>query len=253
MAQYGRGRGPGRFRQIFAGARITQGALYILFTCVGLSFIYLLGGDEVRARMGAFMVATGQSLWGELKLWQLATSPLVEINFVSLLFQGFALWMFLPALERWWGMKRFLTFAAVTSVVGVAVGSLVGVLLGGDANTIPLAGLDPFVFGGIVAYGILFAHQQVQFFGVLPMTGRQLTWGIIAFVGLFVILGKAWVEGAAMAAAMITAWAMTSQRASPRLWLLKVKQERLRRRSHLKVVGDPERGGKKKNEKRWMN
>lgn len=238
---------------MFAQARITQGALYLLFVSVGLSFVYLLGGEEVRARMGSLMVATGYSLWGELKLWQLATSPLVEISFISLLFQAFALWMFLPALERWWGMKRFLTFAAVTSVVGVAVGSLVGVLLGGGSEMVPLAGLDPFVFAGIVAYGILFAHQPVSFFGVLPMTGRQLTWGIIAFVGLFVVLGQAWVEGAAMAAAMITAWAMTSQRASPRLWLLKMKQERLRRRSHLKVVGDgPPRGGKK-NEKRWMN
>ncbi len=111
---------------MFAQARITQGALYILFVCAGLSFVYLLGGDEVRARMGSLMVATGYSLWGEFKLWQLATSPLVEIEFISLLFQGFALWMFLPALERWWGMKRFLTFAAVTSVVGVVAGSLVG-------------------------------------------------------------------------------------------------------------------------------
>ena len=237
---------------MFAQARITQGALYLLFVTAGLSFVYLLGGDEVKARMGSLMVATGYSLWGELKLWQLATSPLIEIDFISLLFQGFALWMFLPALERWWGIKRFLTFAAVTSVVGVVVGSLVGVLLGGGSEMVPLAGLDPFVFAGIVAYGILFAHQPVSFFGVLPMTGRQLTWGIIAFVGLFIVLGQAWVEGAAMAAAMITAWAMTSQRASPRLWLLKMKQERLRRRSHLKVVGDPQRGGKK-NEKRWMN
>jgi membrane associated rhomboid family serine protease len=248
MAQYGRGRGPGRFRQMFAGARITQGALYILFVCAGLSLIYLLGGQDARLRLAELMVATGHSLWSELKLWQLVTSPLIEVDFISLLFQAFALWMFLPALERWWGMKRFLTFAAVTSIVGVLVGSLVGLLLGGAYAAVPLAGLDPFVFAGIVAYGILFAHQQVQFFGVLPMTGRQLTWGIIAFVALFVVLGSAWVEGSAMAAAMITAWAMTSQHASPRLWMLKVKQQR--RRSHLKVVGG-ERG--KKDEKRWMN
>ena len=232
---------------MFSQARITQGALYILFACAGLSFIYLLGGDDLRMRMGALMVATGHSLWGEFKLWQLATSPLVEIDFVSLLFQGFALWMFLPALERWWGMKRFLVFAAVTSLVGVAVGTLVGMLLGGSATLVPISGLDPFVFGGIVAYGVLFATQQVQFFGVLPMTGRQLTWGIIAFVALFVVLGQSWVEGAALAAAMITAWLMTSQRGSPRLLWLKYRQRRMRRRSHLKVVGD------KKDEKRWMN
>jgi membrane associated rhomboid family serine protease len=246
MAQYGRARGPGRWRRIFGGAQITQGAMYLLFVCVGLSFVYLLGGDDVRARMASWMVATGYQVWGELKLWQIATSPLVETSFISLLFQGFALWMFLPALERWWGMKRFLTFALVTSVVGVTVGTLVGVLLGGAAIMVPVSGLDPFVFAGIVAYGILFASQPVQFFGVLPMTGRQLTWGIIAFVGLFIVLGRAWVDGAAMASAMITAWAMTSQRASPRLWLLKMKQRRMRRRGNLKIVRD-------KDEKHWMN
>ena len=237
---------------MFAGARITQGALYILFVCAGLSLIYLLGGQDARLRLAELMVATGHSLWSELKLWQLVTSPLIEVDFISLLFQAFALWMFLPALERWWGMKRFLTFAAVTSIVGVLVGSLVGLLLGGAYAAVPLAGLDPFVFAGIVAYGILFAHQQVQFFGVLPMTGRQLTWGMIAFVALFILLGQAWVHGASLASAMITAWGMTSDRFSPRLWWLKYRQQRLR--SHLKVVSDPrERGSTKKPDKRWMN
>lgn len=234
---------------MFGQARITQGALYILFATAGLSLIYLLGGKDLQARMASLMVATGQSVWGELKLWQLATSPLVETDFVALLFEGLMLWMFLPALERWWGMKRFLAFAAVTSLISVAVGTLVGVLLGGVSYVVPVAGLDPFVFAGIIAYGVLFANQPVQFFGVLPMTGRQMAIGMIAFVALFVLLGQAWVDGAARAAAMITAWAMTSQRSSPRLWWLKFKQARMRRRaSHLKVV----RGGKK-DEKRWMN
>lgn len=248
MAQYGRRRTPGGLRRFFSQAQITRGALYLLFVTTGLSLVYLLGGEDLRARMQAWMVASGRSLWAELKLWQLVTSPLVEMNFVSLLFQGFALWMFLPALERWWGMKRFLVFAATTSVVGVLVGTLVGLFMGGLSGLVPVAGLDPFVFGGIVAYGVLFANQPVQFFGVLPMTGRQLTWGIVAFAALFIILGQSWVEGAALAAGMITAWAMTAQRASPRLWLLKLKQRRMRRRrDRLKVLG----GGK--NEKRWMN
>jgi membrane associated rhomboid family serine protease len=237
----------GGFRRFFGQAQITRGALYLLFACAGLSFIYLLGGAELRARMASMLVASGHSVWGEFKLWQLVTSPLLETSFVSLLFQGFALWMFLPALERWWGMKRFLTFALVTSVVGVVAGTIAGALLAGPSGLVGISGLDPFVFGGIVAYGVLFASQPVQFFGVLPMTGRQLTWGIVAFAALFILLGQAWVEGAALAAGMITAWAMTSQRASPRLWLLKARQRRMRRRGHLKVVGG------KKDDKRWMN
>ena len=238
----------GRRWQRFTGqARITPGALYLLFATAGLSLIYFLGGDAIQARLLSLLAASGATVWGELRLWQLVTSALLEVKFVSLLFQGFALWMFLPALERWWGMKRFLLFALYTSVAGIAAGTVAGLLLGGTAQFALVSGLDPFVFAGIVAYGILFANQPVQFFGVLPMTGRQLTIGIIAFVGLFILLGQAWVEGAALATSMILAWALVSDRFSPRLWRLKVKQRRLRRRSHLKVVKDE---GK---DKRWLN
>lgn len=231
-------------------AQITRGALYLLFVATGLSLVYLVSSDEVRAQLGYWLGASGYTVWGELRLWQVVTSPLLETSFVSLLFQAFALWMFLPALERWWGMKRFLLFALYTSVAGVVAGTLLGWVLGGVSSLHFVTGLDPFVFAGIVAYGILFSNQQVQFFGVLPMTGRQLTYGIIGFVALFILVGQAWVDGAAMGAAMLLAWAMVSDRFAPRLWLLKAKQRRLRRRrGHLHVVDD-RRGGDKK---RWMN
>ncbi|HLU66457.1 MAG TPA: rhomboid family intramembrane serine protease [Kofleriaceae bacterium] len=237
-----RGRGWQRFR---GQAHITKGALYLLFASAGLSLIYMIGSDEIRAQLLGALGASGQSVWGELKLWQLVTSALLEVQLVSLLFQAFALWMFLPALERWWGMKRFLLFALYTSVAGITAGTLVGWLLGGASALHLVSGLDPFVFAGIVAYGILFANQRVQFFGVLPMTGRQLTIGIIAFAALFILLGQAWAEGAALAASMILAWLLVSDRVSPRLWWLKAKQKRMRR--HLRVVRDD--GDKK----RWLN
>lgn len=240
----------GRWQRFTGQARITRGALYLLFVLAGMSLVYLVSNDEVRARLLYWLGGSGYTVWGEWRLWQLLTSPLFETSFISLLFQGFALWMFLPALERWWGMKRFLLFALYTSVAAVAVGTAVGWALGGVHSLHFVAGLDPFVFAGIVAYGILFSNQQVQFFGVLPMTGRQLTIGIVAFAGLFILVGQAWVEGAAMATAMLLAWAMVSDRFAPRLWLLKSKQRRLRRRrGHLRVVDEGRPGDKKK----WMN
>ena len=239
-----------RWQRFMGQAQITRGALYLLFTSVGLSLVYLVSNDAVRADLGYWLGASGYTVWSELHLWQLLTSPLLETSFVSLLFQGFALWMFLPALERWWGMKRFLLFALYTSLIGTAAGTLVGLALGGVQALHFVTGLDPFVFSGIVAYGILFSNQQVQFFGVLPMTGKQLTIGIVAFVALFVVVGQAWVDGAALAASMLFTWAMVSDRFSPRLWLLKSKQRRLRRRrGHLQVVEDRKSGEKK----RWMN
>ncbi len=231
-------------------AQITRGALYLLFVTVGLSLVYLVSSDGVRGELAYWLGGSGYTIWHELHLWQIVTSSLLETSFVSLLFQAFALWMFLPALERWWGTKRFLLFALYTSVIGVAAGTLVGWALGGVHALHLVTGLDPFVFSGIVAYGILFANQQVQFFGVLPMTGKQLTIGIVAFVALFIVVGQAWADGAALAASMLFTWAMVSDRFSPRLWLLKSKQRRLRRRrGHLQVVEDRKSGDKK----RWMN
>lgn len=253
MARSRRG-GGGSWQRFLGQARITRGALYLLFISAGLSLVYMLGGDLLRARMAMAFAASGEGVWHHLQLWKLATSPLLEVNFIALIFQGFALWMFLPALERWWGTKRFLLFALYTSLVGTVAGTLVGLALGPPQSLALVAGLDPFVFAGIVAYGVLFANQPVQFFGVLPMTGRQLTWGIIAFVALFVILGQQWARGAALAAAMVLAWAMTSDRISPRLWWLKSKQRRLRR--HLKVVrgeGGRRGGARDEKPKRWMN
>jgi len=239
-----------RWQRFMGQAQITRGALYLLFVTVGLSLVYLVSNDEVRGRLAYWLGASGYTVWHQWHLWQVVSSPLLETSFVSLLFQGFALWMFLPALERWWGMKRFLLFALYTSVVGTAVGTAVGLALGGVYTVQFVSGLDPFVFAGIVAYGILFSNQQVQFFGVLPMTGRQLTYGIIGFVALFIVVGQAWVDGAALAASMLLGWAMVSDRFAPRLWLLKAKQRRLRRRrGHLQVVEDKRQGDKK----RWMN
>jgi membrane associated rhomboid family serine protease len=239
-----------RWQRFMGQAQITRGALYLLFVTVGLSLVFLISTDAVRADLVYWLAASGHTVWSELRIWQLLTSPLLETSFISLLFQGFALWMFLPALERWWGMKRFLLFALYTSLVGTVAGTLVGLALGGVHELHFVTGLDPFVFSGIVAYGILFSNQQVQFFGVLPMTGKQLTIGIVAFVALFILIGQAWVDGAALAASMLFTWAMVSDRFAPRLWLLKAKQRRLRRRrGHLQVVEDKRPGDKK----RWMN
>jgi membrane associated rhomboid family serine protease len=248
----------GGLRQAFGDARITKGALYLLFAMGGTSLIFLLGGDELRVEMFRWLGATSASIWSDFKIWQLVTSPLLEIELIGLLFHAFMLWMFLPALERWWGTKRFLLFALYTSVAGVAVGTLVGSFLPEPALSAhgvafighPVTGLGPFIFAGIVAYGILFANHQVRFFGVLPMTGRQLTIGICAFVGLFIILGQQWAKGSAWAAAMVLGWAMTSDRVSFKLWTLRRKQRKLRRR-HLRLVEDDD--DEKKKPKRWMN
>lgn len=223
--------------------RITRGAMWLLFAEGGLSLVWLLLGTEARAEMAAWLVASDVSVWTEGKVWTLFTSPLLQPEPLSLIFHGLILWMFVPTIERWWGTKRFLKFALYTSLAGTLAGTIVGALVPGHYV---IAGLDPFIMASIIAFGVLYSDQKVQFFGVLPMTGKQLMIGIIVFAGLFVGLGQEWGIGGAYLASMGLAWLMVSGRWTPRLWWLKRKQKKMRRK--LKVIR-----GDKDDPDRWLN
>lgn len=231
----------------FRQARITRGALYLLFAEVGMSLVYLLSSQSARVDLGSWLVATPTVVWHDFKLWTLVTSSLLEVDFVSLLFHAFILWMFVPVLERWWGTRKFLMFALWTSLAGTTAGTLLGLALGPTLPmTTAITGLDSFIYGSIVAFGILYRSQPVQFFGVLPLTGRQLMIGIIGFVSVFVLIGREWALGAAYAASMGLAWLLTSGKWDPRLWYLRWKHKRARR--HLRVVRN-----KDGDREKWIN
>lgn len=237
MANRGR-----RHRFHLASTGITRGALYLLFLEVGLSLVFLLSEGPARVTLVDWLSASSVQVWRDFKFWTLVTSPLLQLEFIALLFNALLLWMFLPVLERWWGTKKFLLFALWTSLAATFAGTLFGFLIG---DPTPVAGLDPFMYAGIVAYGVLYSDQQVRLFGVLPMTGRQLMIGIIGFAALFVILGQQWVSGVAYASAMGLSWLLTTGRWNPRLWLLRWKHKRVR--SKLRVVRDDD------DPKKWVN
>lgn len=222
--------------------KITKGAFYLLIAELSVSLIFLLMNDEVRIELTRWLTANSVQVWHDLKLWTLVTSPLLSDQLISLLFHGLILWLFVPVLERWWGTKKFLLFALWTSLAGTIAGTLFGLII---QDGTPIAGLDPFIYAAIVAYGVLYSRQQVQFFGVLPMTGRQLMIGVIVVAALFVVLGGRWVNGAAYAAAMVLSWLMVSGKWTPKLWYLRWQRRRLRR--HLRVVRDDD------DKKKWLN
>lgn len=207
--------------------------MIVAFLEVGLSMVWLLCDAASRVRVATWLVASPSSVWGEHKLWTLATSPLLETSFLSLLLQGLVLLTLMPTLERFWGTPRFLRFAVATSLAATVAGTLFGVLIDQD---FPISGLDPLVYASIVAFGTIYKTKPVQFFAVLPMTGRQLMYGFLGFGALFVVLQGLWVQGVAFAAAIAMAALLLSHRFSPSiLW----KRWRLKRlRSHLKVVRD---------------
>jgi membrane associated rhomboid family serine protease len=230
--------------------RITRGAMILLFLQVGFSLVWLMTDDATKPTLFRYLGATADQVWREGKVWTLITGPLLETNFVSLFLSVFMLWTFLPQLERFWGTKRFLRFAAMTGIMGSIAGTACGLATGRE---FPIMGLDPVIYAGIVAYGVIYARQPVQFFGVLPMTGRQLMYGILGFITLFVVIQARWEDGAAYAGAILLTAALLNTTYSPELWWQRWRRRRARR--HLEVV----QGGSTKprtgrdEPPRWIN
>lgn len=229
--------------------RITRGALIVLGLQLGLSLIWLMGNPEVKLGMATWLVASPSQIFEEYRVWTLVTSPLLERNFLSLLLTGLMMWMLVPTLERFWGTPRFLRFVAITSVIGAAAGCLVGWALGTD---VPITGLSPMIIAAVVAFGVIYARQPVQFFGVLPLSGREFMYGLLAVFTLSVVLQQHWESGAAQAAAAITAAVMTSKRWSPGLAWKRWRIARARRRLSV-LEGGVKPAKPKSDEQRFIN
>ena len=231
--------------------RITKGALTLLFVQVGASLVWLLSDESVRADLSAFLLASSDTVWREGKVWTLVTSAILETSFPGLLLGALVLWWFVPTLERWWGIKRFLIFALATSLAGTLAGTAAGLAID-RAVPAEIIGYDPFIYASIVAFGILYANQPVQFFGVLPMTGRQLMYGIIAFASLFVLLGQQWELGASYLASMTLGGLLAAGKWNPRLWWYKWRHKRAR--AKLEVLdGGRARGRRTGSDDKYVN
>lgn len=232
--------------------RITRGALIIAGLQLGLSLVFLLVDKDTQATLTRWVVASPSNVFGHGRVWTLVTSPFLEQDFLSLLLGLFMLWMFVPTLERFWGTPRFYRFVAITSIAGTVIGVLVGQVLGRD---FPILGLSPFTFAAVVAFGVIYARQPVQFFGVLPLTGRQMMYGFIGFLVLFVALQGLWEKGASYAAAMIAAAIMTSKTLSPGLAWRRWRIARARSRLSVIEGGAPKSPSspRKKSDERYLN
>ena len=237
-------------RSRFAGLRITRGALIVAGLELGLSLVWLLSDGPTKRLLSDWLAARPDNVFVHGRVWTLATGAFLEKDFIALVLHASVLWMFVPTLERFWGTARFYRFVAITSLAGTVAGCAVG--LATHNLEIPISGLNPFIYASIVAFGIVYARQPVQFFGVLPLTGRQLMYGFLGFLALYVVATGAWENGVAWGAAMLAAAILTSKRWSPGLaW----KRWRIARaRARLKVMS----GGKGhvppvRDEHKWLN
>lgn len=228
-------------------ANLTPAVKWLIGVTVAVFLVFTFSGTTTQGVLARWLLLVPASLL-DGHVWKLVTTAFVPLRPVGVLFDILILWMFMPFFERQWGTRRFVRFGLISILVAHLVACGVGLLLGGGYQMSPVAGLGPFSYAAIIAFGTAYGRQPVSFFGVVQMTGRALAIGIAVLVLIATLFQRNWVEGAGHAAAMVAGWLMTTRNFTPRLWWLQWKRDRIRRRY---TVLDG--GAGRKDEKKWLN
>lgn len=116
-------------------------------------------------------------------LWQPFTAVWFHFDLRNGVLDAVLLWVYGPALFRWWGARRFLLFWYATSFVGLIVGASIDLGLSSNAT---LAGTQGASMAFIVACGILFSRHHVHTqAGIMPLKMKWLS----LIVGGVLVLG----------------------------------------------------------------
>jgi membrane associated rhomboid family serine protease len=189
--------------------------------------------------------------------WRLVTWPFAETNVLGLLFGGYMLFWLGQQLSYAWSERRFLSRFLVYTV-GAGLGTTLLHFVWEEASA-PHIGVWPVVAGLLVAWALLFPERQINWFGVMPMTGKTVAWitlGLTVLSGLFagrgggirgigtvvphlIAIGIAWLQARGLGGRRL-GW-------QARQWW--ADREARRRSKHLKVVRKNGSGDRTK----WMN
>lgn len=168
----------------------TPGVMGLILGCA-IFFLLSFLGSNLRVGVSLADVYSWPitPLWFQsLHFWQPLTYPFVHTQFLSLLFDGLALYFFGGSLERAWGMGRFLVFFFLSGVLAGAV----LMLFSANRVSMPiLEGLGPGIWLTlIVGFATMNPFATIYVMMVLPVQARWIAFFTIAYqifegVGLY--------------------------------------------------------------------
>ncbi len=127
------------------------------------------------------------ALWSigpNFHLWQVVTYAFLHGSITHIFFNMFALFMFGPAIEQYWGSRRFLVlyFASLLSAAGIQL--LTSYLSGTQEPTIGASG---GIFGVLLAFAYYFPRQRLI---LLPIPIPLPAWLFVTLYGVLeLVLG----------------------------------------------------------------
>src|SRR5262249_30254711 len=147
---------PPRMTRIRLGPRLTPVVTWLIGIYVAAFLVVAFATDGVKQDIYRWLILTPASLAAG-EVWKLVTTVFINLSALAFFLDLLVLWMFVPTLEAAWGRRRFLTFLALTSIVGNLVAALFGLAFG--YRLTPIFGLESFIYASIVAFGVEWAEQ----------------------------------------------------------------------------------------------
>jgi membrane associated rhomboid family serine protease len=112
------------------------------------------------------------------QLWQLVTYAFLHGGFTHILFNMFALYMFGGTIERTFGTRNFLIYYFVCAIVA-ALAQLV-VVQWFTHGMYPTLGASGAIFGLLLAFGMLYPHEKMIVYFVMPIPAWLFVTGYAA-------------------------------------------------------------------------
>lgn len=226
-----------------SGMRLTRGVRWLLIVNFTVFLLELVIGrfDGGLAFLLDNLALNFDQCLFEGKVWQPLTSIFLHdpMGVSHIVWNMLALWMFGSPLEQFWGLRRFLWFYFITGLAASFFVLLVALIVPSQRE-IHTLGASGALYALLVAFGFNYSNTSVYFFGLFPLKGKHL---VMVFVGLGVLESLTLGSNTSLAGhfgGMLTGflvvtglWRPTKVWKSLRLWIMKLRYRRLKRRLRL--------------------
>jgi membrane associated rhomboid family serine protease len=118
--------------------------------------------------------------------WQLITYAFLHEGVAHIFFNMFALYVFGPGLEQYWGARRFLVYYFVCAIAAGATQLAVEHFFGNGAPTIGASG---GIFGILFAFAVLFPRVRLLLYFAIPVPAWLFVTGYAVLELFFGVTG----------------------------------------------------------------
>ncbi|TLY29490.1 MAG: rhomboid family intramembrane serine protease [Ignavibacteria bacterium] len=153
------------FPPVIKALLVSNTAVYLV---TGLFGAFRLQGAQMADIINQYFPL--YPLGGGFQVWQLFTYLFMHANFIHLLFNMFALWMFGMELENDWGSRKFLSYYLICGLGAGLSNLFIGPLLGPVGP--PTVGASGAIFGVLIAFGVIYPDRPIFLYFLLPIRAR---------------------------------------------------------------------------------